>query len=190
MTVVAASLAAYFFLSLNFFPMFYTSHITFSIPRPFISNVTISESEIHKGKQFEISIIGTNEGDDADIEIISISFPNLTSVRDDTVKIIADNFIQKPLRIAQGDSIGSNYRGLSKSTVARYPSVEFYSRPWKTSVNYHAQLQIRPPSIGMFVMFLKAVALPHTSDSSHYPQTGFKDEQQEFVESYQVKVKS
>ena len=170
--------------------MLYNSHTTLSKSIPLISNVTLSESEIHLGKQFEISVIGTNKGDPADIQIISISFPNLTSIKNDIVKIINDNFTQTPLRVAQGDKIGSSYKGLARSTVAKYPSIEFYSRPWNSDVVYHAQLQIRPPSIGIFNILIKMVALPHTADSSHYPQMGLKDYQQEFVESHQVKVKS
>lgn len=170
--------------------MVYNSHATFSKPIPFISNVTLSESEVYIGKQFEISVIGTNKGDPADTQIISISFPNLTSMKNDNVKIIDDNFTQIPLRIAQGDNIGSSYMGLAETTIAKYPSIEFYSRPWQTGAAYHAQLQITPPSIGIFIMLVKMVALPHTDDSSHYPQMGLKDYQQEFVESHQVKVKS
>jgi hypothetical protein len=161
-----------------------------SKPIPLISNVTLSESEINIGRQFEISVIGTNKGDPADIQIMSISFPNLTSIKNDNVKITDNNFTQTLLRIAQGDNIGSSYKGLAGTTVAKYPSMEFYSRPWNSDVAYHAQLQIRPPSIGIFVILVKMVALPHTADSSHYPQVGLKDYQQEFVESYQVKVKS
>jgi hypothetical protein len=111
-------------------------------------------------------------------------------MKNDNVKIIDNNFTQTPLRIAQGDNIGSSYQGLAGTTVAKYPSLEFYSRPWDSDVGYHAQLQIRPPSIGIFIILVKMVALPHSADSSHYPQTGLKDYQQEFVESYQVKVKS
>lgn len=170
--------------------MVYNSRPTFSKPIPLISNVTLSESEIYIGRQFEISVIGTNKGDPADIQIISISFPNLTIMKNDNVKIIDNNFTQTPLRIAQGDNIGSSYEGLAGTTVAKYPSMEFYSRPWDSDVAYHAQLQIRPPSTGNFIVLVKMVALPHTADSSHYPQIGFKDYQQEFVESHQVKVKS
>ena len=172
--------------------MVYNSRPTLSRALPLISNVTLSEAEIHIGRQFEISVIGTNKtkGDPADIQIISISFPNLTSMKNDNVKIIDDNFTQTPLRIAQGDNIGSSYKGLDGTTIAKYPSMEFYSRPWDSDVAYHAQLQIRPPSIGNFIILVKMVALPHTADSSHYPQMGLKDYQQEFVESHQIKVKS
>jgi hypothetical protein len=36
----------------------------------------------------------------------------LTSIKNDNVKIIDNNFTQTPLRIAQGDNIGSSYKGL------------------------------------------------------------------------------
>ena len=41
---------------------------------------------------------------------------------------------------------------------------------------------------GRFVVFVKSVALPHTSELAHYPQDGTLDPQKEFVEPYSVQV--
>lgn len=41
---------------------------------------------------------------------------------------------------------------------------------------------------GDFVVFVKVVALPNTSDLSHYPAVGIRGQQQEFVNVYRIIV--
>jgi hypothetical protein len=188
--LIAASLTIYFSFSLHFFPAFYISKPLVSKAVPVITNVKISASEVSLGKSFNISVTSNNQGDTADIQIVSISFPNLTSIdNNDNVAIKNHNFLQKPEFVKTGDEIGSKYSGLSKVTSAKYPSIEFSSRPWKTDAIYKARIEIKPPAVGKFVIFIKAVSLPHNNEISHYPRTGIKDYQEEFVEAYYVNVK-
>jgi hypothetical protein len=123
------------------------------------------------------------------MQIVSISFPNLTSGINNFVRIINSNYTQKPLLVKVGDQIGSNYQGLGKTISAKFPSIQFYNRPWKNDVFYNAELEIRPLYTGKFVLLLKAVALPYIDSSSHYPHTGITDNQHEFVNVYYVRVK-
>jgi len=41
---------------------------------------------------------------------------------------------------------------------------------------------------GDFVVFVKVVALPNTSDLSHYPAVGIRGQQQEFVNVHRIIV--
>jgi hypothetical protein len=59
---------------------------------------------------------------------------------------------------------------------------------WATNAFYEAQLQVKPVSEGDFVVFVKVVALPHTTNLSHYPAGGIRDQQQEFVNAYHITV--
>ena len=71
---------------------------------PVITNVKISASEVSLGKSFNISVTSNNQGDTADIQIVSISFPNLTSIdNNDNVAIKNHNFLQKPEFVKTGD---------------------------------------------------------------------------------------
>lgn len=189
--MVVGSLAAYFFLALYFFPALYLSHTSLSQAKPFVNEVVISRSEIYLGSPFQISVTASNNGGDADMQIVSISFPNLTGsqIRDNAVQIINRNFTQEPFIIREGDDIGSSYQGLDRMIPAEFPSIQFYSRPWKAGMAYNAELEINPPSAGRFNILLKVVALPFIDSLSHYPHTGIKDYQREYVDTYYVNVK-
>ena len=188
--MIAASLTVYFSVSLYFFPAFYISKPFVSKAVPVITNVKMSASEVPLGKSFNIKVTSSNQGDTADIQIVSIAFPNITSIGDsDIITIKNRNFNQKPQFVKTGEEIGSKYSGLSKATTAKYPSIEFYSRPWKKGAIYQAEIEIKPPAIGRFVIFIKAVSLPHNNEISHYPRTGVKDHQEEYVEVYSVNVR-
>ena len=180
-------LAMYFFFVLYFFPGFYLSHLSGSHAKPFISNVSFPISEVNLGKPFKVSVTAINQGDKADLQLVSISFPNLTSTNG-AVSILSNNFTQSPLLVQQGEEIGSSYHGLADKISAKFPSIQFYSRPWKSEMSYGAQLEVIPPAAGKFSMLIKTVALPHINNSSHYPQSGLKDFQQEYVSDYSTTV--
>jgi len=188
--IVTTLTVTYFVLSLYFFPKYYLAHTYLSHPKPFIKDFRISNSAVSLGEPFHVSIAGGNNGSQADIQIISIALPSLTNIkRGNEVKILSYNFSQKPLIVEKGDSIGSRYEGQSKTIAAEYPSIQFYSRPWKSGMVYGAQLELYPLSKGKFTMLIKTVTLPNTDSSSHYPNAGIRDYQDEYVNEYQVSVK-
>ena len=76
-----------------------------------------------------------------------------------------------------------------KTTTAKYPSVEFFSRPWKGNTGHHAQTEVSPATSDKFIIFVKAISLPHFGNLSHYPQNGLKDYQEEFVEIHSTYLK-
>lgn len=201
--VIVGLLATYFVLSFIFFPNYFLSQSETSKPKPMpsVTSVNTSTSTIKEGESFKISLVATNKGDNADVQTVSMSFPNSTSLinrasidnkgNNTLATILSQNFTQNPIFIARGDQVGANYSGGGQSAIAAYPLIQFYSRPWETNHTYHSILEIKPHSnfTGKFMMFVKSVALPHTIALSHYPYVGIQDSQHEFVDVYYVNVR-
>ncbi len=182
---VAAALLVYFSLTLYVIPESY--QIQPRRPEAAVTGVSLSATEISLGQSFVISVAGTNSGDDADMQIVSIGFPNLTRT-DSNVKIIDHNFDQTPNLISAGDDVGSAYGGSAVTVKAQYASVEAFSRPWNGGNSYSINLQVEPEKEGRFLIFVKSVAFPHSWDGAHWPAEGTVDYQQEFVRVYDVQV--
>jgi hypothetical protein len=183
---VAVALVAYFSFSLYLFPQSYQS-IEAQRPQAIVTDVSLSAPDIALGQTLTISVTGTNNGEDADMQIVSVGFPNLTTT--DNIKILKHDFDQTPILIAPGELLSSGYSDTDSSSVlAQYASIEAFSRPWETGKTYTADIQVIPKTEGRFVVFIKSVALPHTWEQAHYPQDGTLDQQKEFVETYSVQV--
>ncbi|MFY9873264.1 MAG: hypothetical protein WAK17_26440 [Candidatus Nitrosopolaris sp.] len=184
---IASILFVYFFLSLYTFPHLYVT-LPKLRPIPVITNVSVSPSVVDVGHSFHLSLTAANNGDSTDIQTISVGFPNLTSI-DGFVQIRQSDFNQKPLLIKKGEMVRSDYQGAENLVPARYPSMETFSRPWHSQVIHHIQLEIKPISVGLFVILLKSVAFPHLNQFAHYPLNGLRDYQNEFVKAYSIVVK-
>jgi hypothetical protein len=184
--VIAAALAAYFVVTVYVLPQSFQQSIAPRRPEAAVNDVGISAGEIALGESFSISVTGANRGEEADMQIVSVGFPNMT--RPDGIRLVEHNFRQTPLRVNPGDSVGSGYTGIDQVVAAQYPSVEAFSRPWDSGAEYSLMLEVEPEAEGRFVVFVKSVALPHSWDGAHWPQNGVTDYQQEFVEAYSVQV--
>lgn len=182
---VAAGLAAYFFLSLYVLPQSYLE-IEPRRPAPAITSVAISADEIQLGESFTISMTGANAGDEADMQTVSVGFPDLAN---NSAKVLSQNFAQTSRQIRVGDQIGSSYSGFQQVVNATYPAIEASSRPWRGGSEYAIEMQVTPEKEGEFRIFVKSVALPHSWDGAHYPQSGTLDQQGEYVQVYSVHVK-
>jgi hypothetical protein len=183
---VAVALVVYFSLSLYVFPQSYQS-IEPRRPQAIVNDVNLSAPTITLGQALIISVTGTNNGEDAaDMQIVSVGFPNLTSI--DNIKILKHNFTQTPMLITPGKLLSSQYSSTGESVSAQYASIEAFSRPWEAGKTYSADIEAIPKTEGKFVVFIKSVALPHTWDQAHYPQDGTLDQQKEFVGTYSVQV--
>jgi hypothetical protein len=185
-SAVAVALVAYFSLSLYVFPQSYQS-IEPRRPQAIVTDVNLSAPTITLGQALIISVTGTNNGEDAaDMQIVSVGFPNLTSI--DNIKIMKHNFTQTPMLITPGKLLSSQYSSTGESVLAQYASIEAFSRPWEAGKTYSADIEVIPKTEGKFVVFIKSVALPHTWEQAHYPQDGTLDQQKEFVGTYSVQV--
>lgn len=181
---VAAALVLYFSLTLYIFPQSYQS-IEPRRPGAVVTDVSLPESEIPLGQAFVVSLDAINRGEEADIQIVSIGFPNLTATSN--IEILDHNFAQMPIFITPGDEVGTGYTG-AQPVAAQYPSVEAFSRPWAGGSAHSIDLQVRPDAEGRFAIFVKSVAIPHSWDGAHWPQEGMVDYQKEFVAAYYVQV--
>src|SRR5215475_1540088 len=145
-SLIIISLSLYFFLSFYLFPIIYSSQPMISRASPMILSVKILPSKVTVGNPFDLYVGATNNGYTADTQLISVSFPNLTGSlfnNEDVIIIKYHNFTQKPLFVAVGDNVGSNYSRGPKSIVAKYPSIELYNRPWKGDSRYNAEIQLK-----------------------------------------------
>lgn len=184
-SAVAVALVVYFSLSLYVFPQSYQS-IDPRRPQAIVTDVRLSAPDIALGQALTISVTGTNNGEDADMQIVSVGFPNLTTT--DNIKILKHDFDQTPILIAPGELLSSEYSDTDSSVLAQYASIEAFSRPWEAGKTYSADIEVIPKAEGRFIVFIKSVALPHTWEPAHYPQDGTLDQQKEFVETYSVQV--
>ena len=182
---VAVALVIYFILSLYIFPQSYQS-IEPRKPQAIVTDVSLSASDIALGQALTITVTGTNNGEDADMQFVSVGFPNLTTT--DNIKILKHDFDQTPILIAPGELLSSEYSDTDSSVLAQYTSIEAFSRPWEAGKTYSADIEVIPKTEGRFVVFIKSVALPHSWELAHYPQDGTLDQQKEFVEIYSVQV--
>ena len=156
------------------------------VPEPSFTAI-LSQTNITLGDSFHLDIVSMNNGDYADIHIVSVAFPDL-KITDDVVKITTYDFTLSPSYIYVDDEIGSKYSGGVETTLAQYPSIEAMSRPLKPDVQTHFDLLITPQELGLFNIYVKSIGIPHTSDLSHYPYSGFLDHQNEYVSVYSVSV--
>ena len=182
---VAVALVVYFSLSLYIFPQSYQS-IEPRKPQAIVTDVSLSASDTALGQALTISVTGINNGEDADMQLVSVGFPNLTTT--DNIKILKHDFDQTPILIAPGELLSSEYSDTDSSVLAQYTSIESFSRPWEAGKTYSADIEVIPKTEGRFVVFIKSVALPHSWELAHYPQDGTLDQQKEFVEIYSVQV--
>lgn len=182
---VAAALAVYFALSVYVLPQSYQASLVPRRPDPVITDVNVP-AKVTLGQPVAIKITAINNGEEADAQLVSVGFPNLTSTANN-IKVLNHNFRQTPILISKGTMIGSEYSGGEKTVAAQYAIVEALSRPWTSHNSYSLSLQVTPKSTGQFVLFIKTVAFPN-SDRAHWPVDGLVDYQKEFVKPYYIEV--
>lgn len=110
-----------------FFPAFYSSQSDRSQGLPIITQAGFDVSSASSGNPLSFSITTFNQGR-----------PNLSGdiSKEEIdpsrgyVKVKDYNFTQSPLFVASGDTVGKEYWG-AETTTAKYPSIEYFSRPWK-----------------------------------------------------------
>ncbi len=183
--LIGVSLTAYFALTAFILPEKYMSHEKL-VSQPHFE-VKISDKEITLGESFRLDITTRNSGEYGDIHILSTAFPDLNEVGS-IVKISTYDFTQPPNNIISGEKIIAKYSGGLEHINAKYPSIEAMSRPVQPGSTYNLSQVITPEKAENFSIYVKTVNIPHTSNLSHYPQTGILDHQGEYVNVYSVMV--
>jgi hypothetical protein len=120
--IAVISLIIYYSLSIFIIPQFYFLSSSEVKSQPVITAAKLSASKVVVGESFDLTITAMNNGDTADMQVVSLSFPNITSI-DSIVKISKYNFTQKPVFIEMGDKVGSEYVGIDKVINAYYPAI-------------------------------------------------------------------
>lgn len=182
--VAACVMAAYFVLTLAIFPKAYQD-TNVGIPKPKLEG-QISAQKITLGESFELTLSASNQGSDADLQTVTVEFPQNENL--DNVKIVSYDFLQSPKLFLQGKEIGSDYTGGKDLVQSKYPFLEAYSRPSKTGHSYTMTVQVTPTQVGVYTVYAKTVAMPHINEQSHFPASGILDHQNEFVQEYTVEV--
>lgn len=180
-----AGAVAYFAITFAFVPQAFLPVLSPPRPAP-IANVTVSNSAVALGESFMLRVSATNEGEHADRQLVSIAFPNTTRA-EGIAQVQEHNFKQAPFYIPTGANIGFGYTGV-QSVQAQYPSIEAHSAPWEAGETFSISLSITPEREGRFLMFVKAVGLPHNGNQAHWPSSGILDHQDEYVSVMQVDV--
>ena len=183
--LIGFSLTAYFALTVFILPEQYMSNEKLISQPQF--EVEISHKEISLGESFRLEIVTENKGEYGDIHILSTAFPDLSEIGEG-VRITTYDFTQAPVNIVPGDKIIAKYSGGLEHVIAKYPSIEAMSRPVYPDSRYHLAQIITPEKPGSFSVYIKTVNIPHSTDLSHYPQTGILDHQEEYVQVYSVNV--
>lgn len=176
-------MTAFFALMLVVFPQIY-SNTEIGIPKPSLE-VTIPQ-QVKLGESFQMTLASNNLGADADLQSITVEFPQNQNL--DNIKVVSYDFLQSPKLFLPGKQIGSSYNGNKSPVEAKYPFLEAYNRPSRTNHSSSMTLQITPAEAGVFTIYTKTVAMPHISDESHYPKQGTLDQQNEFAQEYRVEV--
>ncbi len=181
---MVAAIVVYFIMTLVIFPQEFLSKSTIE-PQP-TQEITIDSDEISLGESFQIRVQIINKNDISDILITSVGFPNLQEIGD-KIEIISYDYTQSPRYIKSGEKLNSEYAS-GGHIPAEYPSIEAYSRNVAADTSYRMVLGITPTNVGVFEIYVKTIAIPHTTNLSHYPQDGFIDPQGEYVSVYTVNV--
>jgi hypothetical protein len=182
--MVAGVMAAYFALVMVVFPDTYQD-TQIGVPQPSLE-ATLSASQITLGESFEMRLVATNLGEEADMQTVTVEFPQNKNL--DNIKITSYDFLQSPRLYLKDTEIGSDYSGGATLTQSQYPFIEAYNRPAKPDRTYAMTLQITPTEAGPYTIYTKTVAMPHVSETSHYPTQGILDHQNEFVKEHVIQV--
>lgn len=183
--VAVAGAVAYFVVAFAFLPQVFLPALSPPRPAPMV-NVTVSDSTVALGESFMLQVSTANDGEHADRQLVSIAFPNATQV-EDVAEILEYDFKQSPRPIEVGENIGYGYTGV-QSVQAQYPAIEGHSAPWEGGESFSIVLSITPENEGRFLVFVKAVGLPHNGDQAHWPSSGVLDHQDEYVSVVEVDV--
>ena len=176
-------MAAYLGVMLGVFPPIY-SNTVIGIPKPSLE--TTVPQQVKLGDSFQVMISANNLGADADLQSVTVEFPQNQNL--DNVKIVSYDFLQSPKLFLAGKEVGSDYNGNQNLISAKYSFLEVYNRPSKTGHSSSMTLEITPTEVGVFTIYTKTVAMPHVSNESHFPRSGILDHQNEFVQEYKIMV--
>ncbi|MEW5841021.1 MAG: hypothetical protein AB1753_08455, partial [Thermoproteota archaeon] len=81
-------------------PELYLGTLAAPAPEPQVTSVSLSSREVALGEPFSIRVTATNRGEQADLQLVSVAFPNATSTR--VANVTGYTFKQSPVFIEPG----------------------------------------------------------------------------------------
>jgi hypothetical protein len=138
---------------------------------------------IDLGDTATITVDGKNDGIAAKEGDLQISFPSIT----DKSKVTDTSDISVAT-VGKGDIIWANY---GKSHIsALYVLVDAYKLPWSNGEQHYLAVTVTPTATGNFQFLVKLNMQNSSNQWISDPSSGMVDQQNEFVYSYNISVKS
>ncbi|MEM2704608.1 MAG: hypothetical protein QXR45_15785 [Candidatus Bathyarchaeia archaeon] len=153
-------------------------------PQPKIEQpILIDPDVVRLGEWVTVRLRATNYGFRADEMYISVSLPENPPL--ENIEII-DSDLQATYVLGPGDKVWGDY-GQTYPIILQYPLVEGYTLGWENGQTKYLKFKFRPHRTGTFKLYVKTTA--QTGGIWKYdPASGTKDQQNEFVYVYSVKV--
>jgi len=153
------------------------------VPDPEIVSVTFDKTVIDRGDWVTVTVKARNNGDKADEMYISVSLPDNPPI--DNVQIVTLD-LQDAYKLPVGSEVWGDY-GTTYPIVLEYPLVEGFKEYWETGETKTLQFKVKPQNLGVFRFFVKTTA-QIIGEWSHDPQSGTKDQQNEYVYVHEINI--
>lgn len=152
-------------------------------PNPQIVSATFDKAEIAFGDWVTITVEARNNGEKADEMYISVSLPENPPI--ENIQMVSHN-LQSAYILPVGTQVWGDY-GTTFPVALQYPLVEGFKENWETGETKTLQFKVKPHDRGIFRFFVKTTA-QITGEWRYDPQSGTKDQQNEFVYIYPISV--
>ncbi|MEM2111853.1 MAG: NosD domain-containing protein [Candidatus Bathyarchaeia archaeon] len=153
-------------------------------PIPTLVFVSCPDS-IEMGEWATITVEARNDGEKANEMYISVSLPDNPPI--DNIQIISHD-LQDAYILPVGAEVWGDY-GTTYPIILEYPLVEGFKENWETGETKTLQFKVKPHKPGIFHFYVKTTA--QIDGLWNYdPQSGIKDQQDEYVYVYQIQARS
>ena len=158
-----------------------------SLPKPKLTNIQLSSTEISLGESFELSVSSRNEGILANDGGISVSFPDFKSEKDrEQINVIEMDEGDPGFKIHPVNS--TIHHKTNGEFSADYLLAEFSDSNWENGIEKSMKLAITPKEIGNFTIYIRS-AMGVNSNYVNDPNDSEDSDQQGWeVVKYSVNV--
>jgi len=153
--------------------------------QPRIVSATFDNTVVDYGDWVTITVKARNGGERADEMYISVSLPDNPPI--ENIQMVSHD-LQEAYILPVGAEVWGDY-GTTYPIVLGYPLVEGFKENWETGEIKTLQFKVKPTSVGIFRFFVKTTAKVN-GEWSYDPQSGPRDQQNEYVGVYTVSVRS
>jgi len=152
--------------------------------QPKIISVTFDKTDVNYGDWVTVTVKARNDGNKADEMYISVSLPDNPPI--DNIQMVSHD-LQDAYILPVEAEVWGNY-GTTYPMVLQYPLVEGFKENWERGETKTLQFKVKPQNTGTFRFFVKTTAQVN-GEWSYDPQSGTKDQQNEYVYVYTAVVR-